>query len=368
MASKKAKKGKRQCKRPAGRAADRARQSARRRRKPPWADLPAEELLDVRLCDLKVRIEGSPLEPRLDRVLAELERKGLRFRPHFWVSEEWFTPQGVPGCAVPFYLLHPRLTRLERRRMLEAEGADRRQCLRLLRHEVGHAIDHAYQLHLRRRRQRLFGKSSRPYPDVYQPRPFSRNYVRHLDYWYAQAHPDEDFAETFAVWLQPRSNWRKVYEGWPAMKKLRYVDETMAEIAQARPPVTSRARVDPLGRVRKTLRQYYAEKQDRYSVASPDFFDADLRKLFSDAPQYAINEPAATFLRTVRPTIRRMVARWTGHHEYTLDQVLKDVIGRCRELRLRLTQPPEQTTIDAAIMLTVNAMNSLYSGRRWLSL
>ena len=25
----------------------------------------------------------------------------------------------------------------------------------------------------------------------------------HLDPWYAQSHPDEDFAETFAVWLTP---------------------------------------------------------------------------------------------------------------------------------------------------------------------
>ena len=339
-----------------------------RRRRPAWADLATERLLDVRLCDLDLRIEGSVVEPRIRQVLGELASRGLRFRPHFWVSEEWFTPAGVAGCAVPFYLLHPRLTRLERSRMLEAEGAGRRECLRLLRHEVGHTIDHSYRLYLRRGRQRLFGKSSKPYPKSYLPKPFSRNSVQHLDYWYAQAHPDEDFAETFAVWLAPRSNWRKAYEGWPAMRKLEYVDEVMAGIAGRRPRRRPRQHIDPLHGIRKTLREHYAEKQERYGREYPDFFDADLRRLFSDAPEHAANEPAAAFLRRVRPTVRRMVARWTGQYEYTLDQVLREVIGRCRELRLRLARPPEQTRIDAAIMLTVSSMNFLYSGRRWLEL
>jgi len=339
-----------------------------RRRQPAWAVLPTEELLDVRLCDLDVRIEGSILEERIEQVLGELEQRGIRFRPHFWVSEEWFTPHGVAGCAVPFYLLHPRLTRLERSRMFEAEGAHRPECIRILRHELGHAVEHAYKLHLRRGRQRLFGRTSKPYPKAYRPRPFSRRFVQHLDYWYAQAHPDEDFAETFAVWLQPRSNWRKVYEGWPALKKLRYVDELMAEIAGHRPRRRAREQVDPLRGIRKTLRQHYAEKQARYGTEYPDFFDTDLRKLFSDGPEHRDNAAAASFLRRVRPTIRRMVSRWTGHYEYTLDQVLKDVIGRSRELKLRVAGPEEPLRIDTAIMLTVNAMNFLYSGRRWLGL
>ncbi|HUU09779.1 MAG TPA: hypothetical protein VM431_04495 [Phycisphaerae bacterium] len=346
----------------------RRRRLPAKRRGPAWADLPTEQLLDVRLCDLGVQIVGSPMEPRIQQVCDELARRGLRFRPHFWVSEDWFSPQGVPGCAVPFYLLHPRLTRLERRFMLEAEGAGPRDGLKLLRHEVGHAIDHAYRLYLRRKRQRLFGLSSKPYPETYLPKPFSRNYVQHIDYWYAQAHPDEDFAETFAVWLRPRSGWRKVYDGWPVMRKLRYVNDLMGEIADTPRRVTSRERVDPLHGIRKTLREYYAEKQQRYGTEYPDFFDADLRKLFSAAPEYQANESAAAFLRRARPTIRHMVSRWTGYYEYTLDQVLKGVIGRCRELRLRRAHPAGQTRIDAAIMLTVNSMNFLYSGRRWLDL
>jgi len=358
-------KRKRPKKRPKPKAKPRRSPSAGRRRRV-WAKLPTDKLLDVRLCDLGVRIERSRLGAAIRQVLGELERRGIRLKPHFWISDDWFTPHGIPGCAVPFYLLHPRLMRLERSRMLEVEGSDRTECLKLLRHELGHAVDHAYRLNLRRDRHRLFGKSSKPYPKAYRPRPASRNYVRHLDYWYAQAHPDEDFAETFAVWLSPRSNWRRAYEGWPVVRKLLYVDELMRDIADQRPRIASRARVDPLDRMKKTLRQYYEEKQKRYGADYPDFFDADLRRLFSDALEDRANETAASFLRRIRPEIRHTVSQWTGHHEYTLDQVLRDVIGRCRQLKLRIAGSPQRTKMDAAIMLTVSSMNFVYHGRRWI--
>jgi len=333
-----------------------------------WARLPIEQLLDIRLCDLNVQIEGSTLEHRIDQVLAELQRRGIYFKPHFWVSDDWFTPEGVCGCAIPFYLLHSRLRHLERSRMFEVEGADRTECMKILRHEVGHAIEHAYRLNLRRKRQRLFGKSSESYPEAYLPQPFSRRFVQNIDYWYAQSHPDEDFAETFAVWLQPRSNWRKIYRAWPAIRKLRYMDELMNEIAGKKPLVTSRKCITPIKQICKTLRQYYAEKQQRYATEYPDFYDADLFKLFSAAPEHYKNETAASFLRRVRPSIRHMVSQWTGHYAYSLDQVLKDIIGRCRELKLRVAGSDEQVKIDTAIMLTVNTINFVYSGRRWVDL
>ncbi len=175
----------------------------RRVREPLWAYLPDRELLDWRMCDLGVRIEGSPLEERVKRINEELGRRGLKFRPVYWLSEEWFSPDGVPGVAIPFYLAQQRLTKLEKRQMLEVEGGTRQWCLRILRHEVGHAIDNAYRLHRRRRWRELFGSFAQPYPEFYSPKPHSKRYVLHLDSWYAQSHPSEDFAETFAVWLRP---------------------------------------------------------------------------------------------------------------------------------------------------------------------
>ena len=162
--------------------------------------------------------------------MKELAQRDLRFNPHFWLSDEWFSPAGVPGVALPFYLAHPKLTRLERSQMLEAEGATGKSCMRLLRHELGHAIQHAFSLQRRREWQRQFGKASKPYPNASRPNPASRRYVHNLPAWYAQSHPEEDFAEPSRCGCA-RYNWRRRYGGWPALHKLEYVDDLMAELA-----------------------------------------------------------------------------------------------------------------------------------------
>ena len=81
-----------------------------------------EELLAVRLCDLNVRIEGSELEPRVEKLLSALASRGLSMKPAFYLADEWLSPTGVPAIAIPFYLAHPRLKQLEMRQMMEVEG------------------------------------------------------------------------------------------------------------------------------------------------------------------------------------------------------------------------------------------------------
>jgi hypothetical protein len=327
-----------------------------------------EDLLDVRMCDLGVKIEGTVLEPRIERLYRELERRSIRVRPHCWLSDEWFTPDGVPGIAIPFYLTHARLMKLEHRQMLEVEGAAYGWCMQILRHEAGHAIDNAYRLHRRRQWQQVFGRSSIPYPEFYRPKPYSKSYVLHLDSWYAQSHPTEDFAETFAVWLNPESRWRRRYATWPAIKKLEYVDDLMSAIANTAPLVRSRQKVDPLSRIRKTLREHYAAKHELYATEYPDFYDRDLRRLFSDSKSHARSEPAAAFLRRIRPEVRRAVAYWTGEYQYTIDQVLKEMIARCRQLKLRRHMPERRVKQDATVLVTVQTMNYLHEGHRRLAL
>lgn len=333
-----------------------------------WADWPDEKLLELRMCDLPLRIEGSELEARIAQLSRELEDRGLSFRPHFWLSDDWFSPDGVPGIALPFFLAHPRLARLELNQILEIEGGTPESCMQILRHETGHAIENAYRLRRRRRRQEVFGRSSQRYPEYYTPKPYSKSFVLHLDTWYAQSHPDEDFAETFAVWLTPNSMWRERYADWPALRKLEYMDELMRELAGREPAVRSQARVDPLSRLRKTLREHYKEKREHYGLAYPNFYDRDLRRLFSDAPAFGSNPTAAAFLRRIRKEVRRKVAGWTGEYQYTIDQVLEDIIGRCRELSLRLAGPEEQAKLDFTILLTVQTMNYLHSGRHRVAL
>jgi len=333
-----------------------------------WSGWDDEQLLALRLCDLDLRIEGSELEPRIAQLDAELAARGLVFQPHYWLSDEWFTPDGFPGIAIPFYLAHPRLARLELHQMFEVEGGTHDWCMKILRHEAGHAIENAFHLRRRPRRKELFGSTRVPYPEFYSPRPYSKSFVIHLDAWYAQSHPDEDFAETFAVWLNPDSMWRERYHGWPALKKLEYMDELMGKLAGRFPPVDRREAVDPLASIRRTLKQHYERKRAHYGVNRPEFYDRDLRRLFSDSPAHAQQPTAASFLSRYRREIRRLVARWTNEYQYTIDQVLGDMITRCRELNLRLASNPEQARREFAVLLTVQTMNYLHSGRHRVAL
>jgi hypothetical protein len=333
-----------------------------------WTTLSDERLLEVRMCDLHLTIAGTDLEPRIAELNAEMEARGLIFRPHYYLSDEWFTPDGVPGIAIPFYLAHPRLAKLEQKEMLEVEGGDAASCLRILRHEAGHAIDNAYELRRRPTRRRIFGNPHLDYPEYYTPKPYSRSFVLHLDHWYAQSHPDEDFAETFAVWLDPNSMWTTRYAGWPAQRKLEYMDRLMHELARKRPPVKSMRKVDPLPRLKKTLGDHYRRKREHYGLDHPDFYESDLRNLFSDAPQYAKAMSAARFVRRIRREVRSTVASFTDSYQYTIDQLLEKIIDRCRELNLRLTEPEETTKIDFMVFLTVQTMNYLHSGRHRVAL
>jgi hypothetical protein len=333
-----------------------------------WADLPDEELLNLRLADLPIHIEGTVVETRIVQLRAELEARELRFPLHFYLSDEWFTPDGVAAMAVPFYLAHPRLEKLERAQMLDVEGGEHEWCMRILRHEAGHVIDNAYKLRLRRQRRELFGRSSEPYPEFYTPKPYSKSFVLHLDAWYSQSHPDEDFAETFAVWLTPNANWEQRYVGWPAIKKLEYMDALMRSLRGKRAVVERTDEIDPLRRSRRTLRQHYKLKRRHYGVEHPSFYDGDLRRLFSDAPEFSTNMTAVQFIGKVRKPMRRLIAEWTGIYQYTIDRVIEDIIARSRELKLRLAVPEEEARREFTVLLTVQTMNYLHSGRHRVAL
>lgn len=338
-------------------------------RKRAWETLGDKDLLKVRLRDLRVRIEGSWIEEGLAELYEDLERRELRFRPHAWLSYDWFVPEKVPGIAIPFYLAHPRLMALERKQMLEVEGGTRPEMMKILRHECGHALDNAFILDREIERQEVFGSSTKRYPEHYRPNPASRRFVRHLRLYYAQSHPLEDFAETFAVILGSRGEgWRKRYEGWPALRKLEYVDALLDRLRGVRPPVRNRTRVESLPTLTMTLGEYYEEKRGRYLASYPDIYDRDLRRLFSDDPRHQHKELASRFLRRNRSEIRKLVANWTGEYQFTLNQVLNDMIGRSRELKLRAAGPEKRLKIDFAILLTVKTMDFHYSRKNWFAL
>ena len=334
-----------------------------------WEGRTDAELLKTPLRQLGLRIEGTWIESCLEDLHEELGRRGLRFRPHAWLSSDWFVPDGVPGIAIPFYLAHPRLMKLERKHMLEVEGGTREEMLKILRHECGHAFDNAYALGRDPRWRQLFGNPSRHYPDQYRPNPASRRFVQHLRLYYAQSHPLEDFAETFAVVLGSRGGgWRRRYAEWPALRKLEFVDELLGELKSERQQLRNRLKPESLRSLTITLGEYYADKRERYLVSYPDTYDRDLRRIFSDDPGHERSPLASHFLRSSSSEIRRLVSNWTGEYQFTLEQVLKDMIGRSRELKLRAVGPQRRLKMEFAVLLTVKTMDFHYSRRNWFAL
>jgi len=340
-----------------------------RKSEPSWAALADEELLDLPLKKLKVSLKGTWAEECVREVNSELAERGIVVRAHAWLSDEWFSAQHTPGIAVPFYLAHPRLMRLERKMMLEVEGGTKAECMRLLRHEAGHVVQHAYALQRRKKWQQLFGRSSAPYPDHYTADPTSKDYVQHLRRWYAQCHPDEDFAETFAVWLTPRATWKRRYADWPALKKLEYIDEVMDELAGKKPLPQKRENVDPISTLKGTLRDHYHAKRLRYEIDTPHVFDRDLKRIFTDEPRHKNAPPAATVIKSQRSEIIRSVARWTGEYPIALDAALDDMAHRARALKLRAPGSKQRLKLDITAMLSSKAVTTHYSSsrRQWFA-
>jgi hypothetical protein len=315
---------------------------SRRGRRPPhyaWETLSDEQLLSLRFCDLKLKVQGTELEDAIQRLYRELEMRGIRFRPHYWLALEWFSPDGIPGIAIPFYLAHRRLMSIERRFMREAEGGNRNWLMRILRHEAGHAIDSAYRLRRRGQWRAVFGPASLPYPDTYRPRPGSRRFVQHLGAWYAQAHPTEDFAETFAVWLKPHSPWRREYSGWPAYAKLEYIDSLAQDIGKAKPAVSDRSTVEDVTEETGTLREHYESKLARYRLPRRSGADELLLKVFTAAPRNRSSLKAASLLRELRNPLRQQIVRTGAFSEYLVHQVLRLMIERCDSLNLYVRGP-----------------------------
>ncbi len=322
-----------------------------------------QAILDLRLCDLDIAVERSPVAERIEVVRGEIAGRGLEIKPHFWFSDEWACPDGVAGVAIPFYLAHPRLVALERTNMLDAEGSSRAECLRLLRHEVGHAIDNGYGLSRRKRWREVFGSPARPYPDHYKPNPRSKNYVLHLPGWYAQSHPSEDFAETFALWLHPNSRWASHYAQWPAIRKLVYVDELMESLAGKRPRITGKSRPYAVASLMMTLREHYEKKRAHYVPDPPRTYDDDLRALFSVQP--SARATAASFLRKHKRALIDDVCRFAPDHGPIVEHVLEEMRWRCRDQGMRITGRERDLLRDLALVLTKHTFRYGQGKGRW---
>ncbi|MBC7690926.1 MAG: putative zinc-binding metallopeptidase [Methylotenera sp.] len=354
-----------------------------------WSTLKDEELLKLKICDLGLKIEGSELESRIQSFHAELETRGFRFKPKVYLGDEWFSPEGMVAIAVPFYLAHPRLIALEKKLMFEVEGDDPEYFKKLIRHEAGHCFDHAYRFSPRKRWRELFGPPNQEYaPETYRPRPHSKSFVRHLDNWYAQAHPDEDFAETFAVWLTSSGFpvedaaqlaqegqdgalgriiplWKAEYAHWPvALSKLEYVDELVKSVRNKEPGGEGGYLPFSASRMKTTLEHYYNKKRKERAEEYPDFYDPDLKRIFDGAPELSKREHgAAVFMKRHRKIIVESVSHWSGERKYTVHKLIDKVTTRCEKLELKTGKSETQTSLEVAAYLATLVTNYLFTGK-----
>lgn len=320
-----------------------------------WEKLSDEQLLQVRIKDLGLHISGSAVEPFTQRLYQELEQKQILFRPPCYLADEWLCPDKEPIIGIPFCLAHPRLKSIETEMMYEVEGGDPASCMKLLRHECGHAINYAYKLYKRTRWRELFGNFSTKYSDTYQYQPYSKKFVIHLDDHYAQAHPDEDFAETFAVWLTPQSQWQQKYSNWPALQKLLYVDALMKRFGQQRPIVTAEPSPPWAAcRMRSTLVSYYERKRNQLGREFKGFYDDSLRVVFSPEPKSTAHMNAAKILRKHKKIIIDYLAQWSGHRKFDLHKLINRIIERCETIGLYAVDEPREL-IGIVTLLTAIA-------------
>ncbi len=352
---------------------------------PDWQNASDEDLLKFRIRDMGLQIPGTVLESRVARLYSELEQKGISFKPACYLADEWLCPDREPIIGIPFYLAQSRLVSIERKMMLEAEGSTEDWCMKLLRHECGHALNYAYCFFSRKEWRKLFGPFETPYFNVtYHAKPYSKRYVIHLEDNYAQAHPDEDFAETFAVWLDPAQDWRLRYRGWPAMKKLEYVDSIMREITEKAPEVTTTSMPWSAQRMTSSLGAFYDRKRKYLGAEFPGYYDPGLRRIFRDppvveSPDKSLEKPAEKpsekpsekaerFLRKYRKTLLQSVGLWVPQRKFDVDRLLEKLIARSLHLDLRLRKSPEQTLLDVgsfitAILASLQRFNGVHKGK-----
>lgn len=321
-----------------------------------WETLPDEEVLQMRLRDLGLEIAGSAVEPCIQRLREELEAAGIRVHPPCYFADEWLCPEKVPIIGIPFYLAHPRLKHIEKKMMFEAEGGTEDSCMKLLRHECGHALNYAYDLYKKTRWRELFGPFSARYLNSYYAQPYSRRFVSHLEDNYAQSHPDEDFAETFAVWLAPNSQWQAKYGDWPVIKKLRYIDAVFKRIG-GKDPLNVSEGTPPwsVSRMTSTLAAHYGRKRRALGSEFKGFYDDGLKELFAAKHPELSAAKASSLLRQNRRWIVDSVTRWTGHRKYDIFQLVNRLILRCEGLDLHAET---HDTIAITALVTAIASNT----------
>jgi len=232
-------------------------------------------------------------------------------------------------------------------------------------------VNYAYRLYEQEEWIKLFGSMTQPYLDEYRPQPFSQRYVWHLPGWYAQKHPDEDWSETFAVWMTPALAWHETYAHWPeALAKLEYCDRTMTTINDRDPVVAATEHDEDVSSLTASLEDYYHVETAAEDEPLPPGMDGALRTIFEDMgfPEdhstEAPRRPAAELIANLERDLVANVYRWTGHFPESTRRLVQHLAARATVLQQVYPADREPAVAVALTTLVTSlAMNHVFCGR-----
>tara|TARA_B100001094_G_scaffold316835_1_gene358532 strand:+ start:2260 stop:3249 length:990 start_codon:yes stop_codon:yes gene_type:complete len=289
------------------------------------------------ISELELLIDQSWLQQLVQQLYAELAQVGLgNFQPIAYFGDEWFSPDGIAAISIPFFLANKELQKIEMHQMGWVEGGTQDECMKLLRHESGHCFDHFFETSKLPDFQKIFGDPKKPYmPDFFLGKPFSKNFVKHLDRTYSQSHPAEDFAECFATVVTPRLDWKKKYKN--AEKVLRKLEWTQLQINIHSKSDTSKLPIkEPEFYNQKnlnlSLKSYYAKRIRHLKHFHLLKKDKELKRIFNSQK----DEPQKKSRRLLRPYQKSLmsIANAKSFYKYQIKEYINELEMRCYHLGL----------------------------------
>lgn len=336
------------------------------------------ELLNTPINRLGLRIKGTIFEQAIATVRAELRKKGItKLEPEFYLSTGYGCITASPIIALGFYDCSDILKEVNRE--LRGWYYSEADVYNLLRHEIGHAFCYAYELYRRPEFCELFqveGDFFKTYPkgDDYDYNPRSKSYVNPSGDHYAQKHPDEDFAETFQVWLMPRSGWKRKYRHKPtALRKIEYVARVVEELG-AQPPVVVNYpdwKDESVEDMKKSVAEFMGADPDHYRRNASGYVDPDIQALFRSEPRGISRRDlrkgfvrAEAWLRSQKLPLINRISYWTGVDAIVVRDLAEKLIHRARALDLWTEREGgDRKLIEVTSYMTALCANYKATGR-----
>ena len=321
-----------------------------------------QKFLTTKISDLDLDVNES-LGHCFKRLKKELKVHQILVWPDFYFGNEWGCVNKKISISIPFYYANPEL------KELEGDVPTSEGIVKTLRHETGHVVNYAYRLWQRKDWKEIFGDFNKKYRDgyLYRVNPWSKSYVRHLHYLgdphYAQKHPDEDWAETFAIWLAPRSCWKEKYRNWPnALEKLTYVDHLMKEIAGEEPLNLKRKREGEYTDIEDTVSEWWG--------LDGEMLDQELQEYLTDMNELFIKPtngrrrllPAWRLIRKYARVLTEQVSQWIlGSNQNTVRKSLRRWEAICRNESLGYhPEDEERKLIELTTLLTYHVVDGVH--------